>query len=58
MLQIVTIVDYMQCQGKLMNQTLRNDKYLGLGPILVTLAQVWAPKILYLWILSLLDVRH
>ena len=58
MLQIVAIVHYVQCQEKLMNQTLKNDQYLVLGPILVPLAQVWAPKILYLWILSLLDVRN
>ena len=34
------------------------DKNLVSDPILASLAQIWAPKNFFLWILPLLDVRH
>ena len=39
-----------------MNQTLKNDKTLILGPILAQLVQIWAQ--IFLWVLPLLVIRH
>ena len=33
-------------------------KNLVSGPILTLLAQIWAPKLFFSWILTLLDVRY
>ena len=40
MLDLVASYHCMQLQGKLMNQTLENDKTLALGPILAPLNQI------------------
>ena len=41
-----------------MIESSENDKNLVSDPILASLAQIWAPKKIFLWILPLLDVRH
>ena len=41
-----------------MIESSENDKNLVSDPILASLAQICAPKIFFLWILPLLDVRH
>ena len=55
----------MQVKGTLMNQTLENGKKkLISSPTLVHFAQTWAFNLFiyllyfFLWVLSLLDVRH
>ena len=52
MLDLVASYHCMQLQGKLMNQTLENDKTLALGPILAPLNQIWVPKIFLMNITS------
>ena len=48
----------MQFKGKLLNQTLENNKKPNFGPDFGQFGLNFSPPLIFLWVLALLEVRH